>query len=73
MLHTPIERGERCRVRACVFAMSTDGERADTLLVGLLRKWISARFAVQGSTSQAEVPSLFLLSLIARVVPLMEH
>ena len=28
---------------------------------------------VQGSTSQAEVPSLFLLSLIARVVPLMEH
>ena len=57
-------------MRACV---STDGERADTLLVGLLRKWISARFAVQGSTSQAEVLSLFLLSLIARVVPLMEH
>ena len=26
---------ERCRVRARVFAVSTDGERADTLLVGL--------------------------------------
>ena len=60
-------------MRAYVFAVSTDGERADTLLVGLLRRWISARFAVQGSTSQVKVHSLFLHGFVARVVPLMEH
>ena len=64
-------------MRVCVFAVSTDGERELILyLLACLENGLaqgSRCKEVQGSTSQAEVPSLFLLSLIARVVPLMEH
>ena len=64
---------------ACMCLLSTDEERerADTLcLLVCLENGLaqgSRCKEVQGSTSQAEVPSLFLFSLIAHVVPLMEH
>ena len=64
-------------MRAYVFAVSTDEERELILyLLACLENGLAQGSwckEVQGSTSQAEVPSLFLFGLIARVVPLMEH